>query len=92
MTKKEFLVYIVGYLNGVNTSARVSSDKILKVKSLLKEYNEEFYKVVESSNVVTNNYEEYEDVDYDNSHNSIYNNPNYNPDLDLDQQGPDFDF
>ncbi len=67
--------------------SKISSDKVRKIKELIENYRSQKHNEIENDN-------EYYD-DYDNSDNdtySLYNNPNYNDELDLDQQGPDFDF
>lgn len=87
MESKELLTYILGYLNGLNTMSKISSDKVLKIKELIEDYRNQKHTEIDNDN---EHYEDYDDSDNDTY--SLYNNPNYNDELDLDQQGPDFDF
>lgn len=87
MESRELLTYILGYLNGLNTMTKVSSEKINKLKEIIEDYRTRKHNENESENDYS---EQYDDSDKDTY--SLYDNPNYNDELDLDQQGPDFDF
>ena len=67
--------------------SKVSSGKVQKIKELIEDYRNQ------KNNELDNDNEHYDDYDdSDNDSYSLYDNPNYNDELDLDQQGPDFDF
>jgi|GEM_PF-5447881 len=87
MESRELLTYILGYLNGLNTMPKVSSEKIHKLKELIENFRNQKHNEIVSENDYS---EEYDDSDNDTY--SLYDNPHYNDELDLDQQGPDFDF
>jgi len=87
MESRELLTYILGYLNGLNTMTKVSSNKIHKLKELIENNRTQKHNEVENENDYS---EEYDDSDNDTY--SLYDNPHYNDEVDLDQQGPDFDF
>jgi len=92
MESRELLTYILGYLNGLNTMSKVSSGKIYKLKKLIENFHNQKNIEIEIEKYPAANYDT---EDYDNSDNnkySLYDNPHYNDELDLDQQDPDFDF
>ena len=86
MDSRDLLTYILGYLNGLDTMTEVSSENINKIRRFIEDYRIEKHYENDSDNS-----EDYND-DSDEDTYSLYDNPHYNDELDLDQQGPDFDF
>ena len=66
---------------------KVFSNKIHKLKELIENNLTQKHNEIENENDCS---EEYNDSDNDTY--SLYDNPHYNDEVDLDQQGPDFDF
>jgi hypothetical protein len=82
MEKRELLIYILGYLNGLNLKGKVPSENIRQIGNyihynhLLRENKEE---IIEDDNHIYYN---------DNYEQSLMDD--YNDDLDYDQQDPNF--
>ena len=87
MNEKDILLYIYGYLNSLYSLSKISTERVLVVKEVISNFNN-------SEQDIDNYNSDYQDYDNnrDDNSDSIYDHPNYNPDLDIDQQGPDFDF
>lgn len=80
-----YLFEIKGYINCLKKSKRITSEAV----SLLRE------EIINQMNYLEekNQSHENDDDDYDEENKySLYDNDYYDPDLDLDQQHPDFDF
>lgn len=88
MKKRDLLIYILGYLNGLNTMSKVSKDKVLKIKEIIEEFDNQ--KRLEQENDEFENEDDYANQYYDETDESYDNDSHYNEDLDLDQQHPDF--
>jgi len=90
MDTKDFLNTILNELCEISVSERISNERLdLINKSILR-----FKNKLNIENLTNADSESIEyDEDYGNSNeDSLYNRPDYNHDMDIDQQGPDFDF
>ncbi len=92
MDRKELLLFILGYLNGINLLESIPKDSLLKIKEIVEQYDSNQKIFREEKKLEEERWIEMQDGLTEQSGNrSSYNNDDsYNNTLDLDQQSEDF--
>ena len=88
MSIRNFLYEVLEDLRSIASLDRISKERLLLVNQLIWEFKDNYDKQPRDDYPS----KEYDEDYYSSNEDSLYNREDFNHDMDIDQQGPDFDF